>query len=73
MLRACSYVFFAVIGFDSVATIAQEAKSPTKSLPRAIIGSLVISILIYIAICTVMVGLVPYEMLNTESPLSEAV
>ena len=73
MLHACTIVFFAYIGFDSVATVAQEAKTPTRSIRIATIGSLVISLLIYIGICTVMVGLVPYELLDTDSPLSEAV
>ena len=73
MLEACTFVFFAYIGFDSVATVAQEAKSPSRSLPVATIASVGISMLIYIAICTVMVGLVPYSLLDVGSPLSEAV
>ena len=73
MLHASTFVFFAYIGFDYVATVAQEAKTPTRSIPIATIGSLVISILIYIGICTVMVGLVPYGLLDTDSPLVRAV
>ncbi|CAF4452051.1 unnamed protein product [Rotaria sp. Silwood2] len=73
MLQSCTYVFFAYVGFDSVSTVAQEAKSPQRSLPIAIIGSTVVSLLLYIGICTVMVGLVPYSSLNTDSPLSDAI
>ncbi|CAF2820936.1 unnamed protein product [Rotaria sp. Silwood2] len=73
MLQACTYVFFAYVGFDAVSTVAQEAKSPERSLPIAIIGSTSISLLLYIGICTVMVGLVPYELLNSDSPLSDAI
>ncbi len=73
MLQACPYIFFAYVGFESVATLAQEAKSRTQSLPIATIASLIISTLIYIAICTIMVGLVSYKLLDTENPLSEAV
>ncbi|CAF1458652.1 unnamed protein product, partial [Rotaria sordida] len=73
MLRACTYAFFAYTGFDSVSTAAQEAKSPERSLPIAIIGSTIISLLLYIGICTVMVGLVPYKLLDSDSPLSEAI
>ncbi|CAF4521807.1 unnamed protein product [Rotaria sp. Silwood1] len=73
MLQACTYVFFAYVGFDSVTTVAQEAKLPSGSLPIAIIGSTIISLLLYIGICTVMVGLVPYRLLNSDSPLSEAI
>ncbi|CAF2982145.1 unnamed protein product [Rotaria sp. Silwood2] len=73
MLQACTYVFFAYVGFDSVSTVAQEAKSSQRSLPIAIIGSTVVSLLLYIGICTVMVGLVPYDKLNSDSPLSQAI
>ena len=73
ILNACIFVFFAYIGFDFIGTVAQESKAPTRSIPIATIGSLVISLLIYIGICTVMVGFVPYESLDTSSPLSETV
>ena len=72
MLQGCSYVFFAYLGFDAVSTVAQEAKEPTRTVPIAIITSLVVSLLIYIGIVTVMVGLVPYQNLNTDNPLSES-
>ena len=73
MLQACTYVFFAYLGFDCIATVAQEAKRPMRlSLPFAIIASVVISLFIYIGICTVVVGLVPYKLLVTNNPLSEA-
>ncbi|CAF4178513.1 unnamed protein product [Rotaria sordida] len=70
MLHACTHVFFAYVGFDSVSTVAQEAKSPGRSLPVATIGSTIFSSLLYIGICTVMVGLVPYESLQSDAPLS---
>ncbi|CAF2604017.1 unnamed protein product [Rotaria sp. Silwood2] len=73
MLQACTYVFFAYVGFDAVSTVAQEARAPERSLPIAIIGSTIISLLLYIGICTVMVGLVPYDRLNSDSPLSDAI
>ncbi|CAF3347124.1 unnamed protein product [Rotaria sp. Silwood2] len=73
MLQACTYVFFAYVGFESVSTVAQEAKLPERSLPIAIIGSTIISLLLYIGICTVMVGLVPYKVLDSDSPLSTAI
>ncbi|CAF3221874.1 unnamed protein product [Rotaria sp. Silwood2] len=73
MLQACTYVFFAYVGFDSVSTVAQEATSPKRSLPIAIIGSTVISLLLYIGICTVMVGVVPYNLLDSDSPLSQVI
>jgi APA family basic amino acid/polyamine antiporter len=72
MLKASTYAFFAYVGFESVAAAAQEAKEPTRSLPISIIGSLIISMIFYLGICTIMVGIVSYTSLDTESPLSEA-
>ncbi|CAF3310566.1 unnamed protein product [Rotaria socialis] len=73
MLQASTYVFFAYVGFDSVSTVAQEVKSPEKSLPIALIGSTIISLVLYIGTCTVMVGLVPYASLDSNNPLSVAI
>lgn len=73
MLKGCTYVFFAYLGFDSVATVAQEARAPTaRPIAFATISSVVISLLIYIGISTVMVGLVPYNLLDSDDPLSIA-
>lgn len=73
MLGACTRVFFAYVGFDCVATVAQEAKKPTTiSIPFAIIASVVISAVMYVGIATVMVGLASYKSLLSYSPLSEA-
>lgn len=71
-MHGATVVFFAYIGFDSVTTTAQETKNPQRTLPIGIIGSLVISTVLYIAVCAVMVGLVPYQMLDSPSPISEA-
>ena len=73
MLHGATVVFFAYIGFDSVTTTAQETKNPQRTLPIGIIGSLVISTVLYIAVCSVMVGIVPYRTLDTANPISTAV
>jgi APA family basic amino acid/polyamine antiporter len=72
MLHASTFVFFAYVGFETVTAVAQEAKQPSRSMPLALILSLVISLLIYVGVCTVMVGLVPYQLLNTTNPLITA-
>nr|ACI90399.1 cationic amino acid transporter-like protein [Philodina roseola] len=73
VLHGATVVFFAYIGFDSVTTTAQETKNPQRTLPIGIIGSLVISTVLYIAVCAVMVGLVPYTSLNLAYPISAAI
>ncbi|CAF3845479.1 unnamed protein product [Rotaria sordida] len=73
MLQACIYILYPYVGFDSVSTVALEVKASERSLPIAIIGSTIISLLLYVGICTVMVGLIPYNLLDTDSPLAEAI
>ncbi|CAF0785073.1 unnamed protein product [Rotaria sordida] len=73
MLHGATVVFFAYIGFDSVTTTAQETKNPQRSMPIGIIGSLSISTVLYIGVCAVMVGIVPYKTLDSPSPISEAI
>ena len=72
MLHASTFVFLAYVGFESVTAVAQEADTPSRSMPLALILSLVISLLIYTGVCTVMVGLVPYNVLHTAYPLATA-
>lgn len=72
ILRAAGVVFFAYIGFDSISTTALETKDPTKSLPRGILGSLLICTIIYIIFAFVMTGLTNYKNLNVAAPVSAA-
>ncbi len=72
MLRAASIVFFAYIGFDAISTAAQETKNPQRSMPIGILGSLVVCTLLYIAVCAVLTGMVPYTQLGTAKPVATA-
>ncbi|MFC5291007.1 APC family permease [Actinokineospora guangxiensis] len=60
LLAGASLVFFAFIGFDIVATTAEETKNPQKSVPRGILGSLSIVTVLYVAVALVLVGMVSY-------------
>ena len=73
ILRAAGVVFFAFIGFDAVSTAAQETKSPQKSLPIGILGSLIICTILYILFSFVMTGLVNYKDLNVAAPAALAI
>jgi basic amino acid/polyamine antiporter, APA family len=73
ILRASGVVFLAYIGFDAVATAAQEVKNPQKSLPIGIIGSLLVCTILYILFSYVMIGLVPYTELNVAAPVAAAI
>lgn len=72
IVSAASVVFFAYIGFDVVATTAEEARNPQKDLPRGIIGSLVICTFLYMAVALVITGMVKYDKISTEAALAQA-
>src|SRR5215472_4121823 len=65
-------VFFAYIGFDAVSTVAEETRNPKRDLPIGIIGSLILSTVIYIAVAAVFTGIIPFDALRqklaTEQP-----
>ncbi|MDV6301330.1 MULTISPECIES: amino acid permease [Rhodococcus] len=67
LLAAASLVFFAFIGFDVVATTAEETKEPQKALPRGILGSLAIVTVLYVAVTLVLTGMVKYTDLAGDS------
>ena len=54
-------IFFAFIGFDAVSTTAEECKDPGRDMPRGIIGSLIICTVIYVGVCIVISGILPYH------------
>ena len=60
LLAAASLVFFAFIGFDVVATAAEETKDPQRNVPRGILGSLAIVTVLYVVVSLVLTGMVPY-------------
>ena len=65
-------VFFAYIGFDAVATSAEECRNPSRDLPIGIIGSLVICTILYVLVAAVLTGVVPYTELNSPEPVAFA-
>ncbi len=70
VVRGAAVVFFAFIGFDAVSTAAQEAKRPMRDMPIGIMGSLVISTILYVAVGFVLTGIVPYDKLNVPDPIA---
>jgi basic amino acid/polyamine antiporter, APA family len=67
VLAGASIVFFAFIGFDIVATMAEETKHPQRDVPRGILATLGIVTVLYIAVSIVLSGMVPYSDLKTTS------
>ena len=65
-------IFFAYIGFDAVATAAEETKNPNRDLPIGIIGSLLICATLYVVVSLAVTGITPYYDLNNAEPMAFA-
>ena len=63
VFSGAAIVFFAFIGFDAVVTAAEEIENPQKSLPIGLIGSLGVSVILYIIVGIVLTGVVPFAAL----------
>ncbi len=59
-------IFFAYIGFDAVSTQAGEAINPKKDMPFAILASLIICTILYIAVSLVLTGMMRYDSFTGE-------
>src|SRR5215203_4237720 len=65
-------VFFAVFGYDAMSTAAEESVDAKRHLPKAIIYSLAISMVLYVLACLVLVGMQNYTEIDQEAGFSEA-
>lgn len=65
-------VFFAVFGYDAMSTAAEESRESQKHMPKAIIYSLAISMVLYVLACLVLTGMVNYRDIDTDAPFSAA-
>ncbi|MFE6522063.1 amino acid permease [Streptomyces sp. NPDC057794] len=65
-------VFFAVFGYDAMSTAAEESKDAQRHMPKAIVYSLVVSMVLYVAACLVLTGMQDYQDIDPESGFSTA-
>jgi len=68
-------MFYAYLGFDALATAAEETKEPQKNIPIGIIGTLAIASFVYILVTLVFTGVVPvsqYADINIHAPIAHA-
>ena len=65
-------VFFAVFGYDAMSTAAEESADARKALPKAILISLAISMVLYVLACLVLTGMVKYTQVDSESAFAQA-
>ena len=72
VVGGAALVFFAYIGFDIVATTAEESKTPSRSMPLGIIGSLAIVTVLYVLVSGVLTGIAPFGDLGGDAPIADA-
>ncbi len=72
VLAGAAVVFFAVFGYDTLTTAAEESKNPQHDLPWAVVISFAISMALYLAVSLVLTGIVPYTTLDNAAPVANA-
>jgi APA family basic amino acid/polyamine antiporter len=72
VMQGAAIIYFAYIGFDTAATTAQEARDPQRDVPAGIIGALLISTVLYVAMAAVMTGMVDWRRLDVAAPVAVA-
>ncbi|WP_432075335.1 amino acid permease [Streptomyces wuyuanensis] len=71
-ITGAATVFFAVFGYDAMSTAAEESKDAQRHMPRAIVYSLAISMVLYVLACLVLTGMQNYREIDPESGFSTA-
>jgi APA family basic amino acid/polyamine antiporter len=70
--QGAAVVFFAVFGYDTLTTAAEEARAPQRDVPRAVLLSLIVALTLYIAMSLVLTGIVRYDTLDNPAPVATA-
>ncbi|MGE3855466.1 MAG: APC family permease, partial [Dehalococcoidia bacterium] len=74
LLAGAALVFFAYEGFEEIATLSEEVKDPTRTVPAALLISVGVTTVIYALVCAVVVSVVPWQELATsDAPLADVV
>ncbi len=71
VLQGGAVLFFCFIGFDAVSTLSEEVRHPQRDIPMGILGTLVITTILYCMAALVLMGMVPYYDVNVKAPLAE--
>lgn len=72
VVQGAAIIFFSYIGFDTASTTALEARNPQRDVPIGILGALVLSAVLYVAMSAVMTGMVSYTQLDVDAPVAVA-
>ncbi|KAG9439149.1 hypothetical protein H6P81_019314 [Aristolochia fimbriata] len=72
VFRASAVLFFAYVGFDAVACMAEETKNPGRDLPIGLIGSISIITLLYCSMALALTMMQPYSTIDPDAPFTVA-
>ncbi len=73
VIAGAALVFFAYIGFDTVTVASEEANDPLRDVPRAVVWSLIIGIVVFMSAAFVTVGIVPWQHVDQNAAMADAV
>ena len=67
IISATALIYISFFGFELISSASEEIKNPTKTVPRAILLSLFIPMLIYVGVVLVSTGILDYQTLGTSA------
>ena len=74
VLVGSAFIFFAYTGFARVTTLGEEVKNPKRTIPKVILSSVLISMIVYLAVMVVLIGMTSYgNVAGSASPLATAI
>ncbi|XP_050368350.1 cationic amino acid transporter 1 [Argentina anserina] len=72
IFTSSAVLFFAYIGFDAVSTMAEETKNPARDIPIGLVGSMVITTIVYCLLAVTLCLMVPIQLIDEQAPFSKA-
>jgi APA family basic amino acid/polyamine antiporter len=72
VIHGAAVIFFAYLGFEAVSTAGAESRNPGRDMPIGILGALIVCTILYILTSAVLVGIVPYRLLDVPAPIALA-
>ena len=74
LVAAAALIFFAYIGFEEIVQLSEEARDPTRTIPRALLLSILVTTVLYVLVAIAAVSIVGWERLgSSDSPLADVV
>ncbi|KAK9075101.1 hypothetical protein SSX86_003420 [Deinandra increscens subsp. villosa] len=72
VFNGAALVYVSYIGYDAVSTLAEEVKNPVTDIPIGVSGSVILVTILYCLMAASMSMLLPYDLINPESPFTGA-